>query len=175
MLGLETGGGWCMCTVIYISIYMCVTKEMCKCTKRIHTFREHGHRLGRRPFRLRLFFLVVLGSHSCLAADGLRWIAVQSRRVSLEKKGRRCRDSTIQQEKMCSRINAGMIKSQSRMDTVRRLEIDQITRTNPVQLRSAAVYGALSTLPPQPLTPSPFPEIQAQAHRSEDASLTLSS
>lgn len=51
----------------------------------IHTFREHGHRLGRRPFWLRLFFLVVLGSHSCLAADGPHWIAVLSRRVSLEK------------------------------------------------------------------------------------------
>lgn len=50
----------------------------------IHTFREHGHRLGRRPFWLRLFFLVVLGSHSCLAADGPHWIAVLFRRVSLE-------------------------------------------------------------------------------------------
>lgn len=91
------GKGWGLVYVycyIYLYIYMCVTKEMCKCTKCIHTFREHGHRLGRRPFRLRLFFLVVLGSHSCLAADGLHWIAVQSRRVSLEK-NRRCRGSPI--------------------------------------------------------------------------------
>lgn len=50
----------------------------------IHTFREHGHRLGRRPFWLRLFFLVVLGSHSCLAADGPHWIAVLFCWVSLE-------------------------------------------------------------------------------------------
>lgn len=53
----------------------------------IHTFREHGHRLGRRPFWLRLFFLVFLGSHSCLAADGPHWIVVLSCRVSLEKTG----------------------------------------------------------------------------------------
>lgn len=51
---------------------------------RIHTFREHGHRLGRRPFWLRLFFLVVLGSHSCLAADGPHWIDVLFCWVSLE-------------------------------------------------------------------------------------------
>lgn len=86
----------------------------------IHTFREHGHRLGRRPFGLQLFFLVVLGSHGCLAANGPHWIAVLSRRVSLGNQETPTQFSLITHlqahaamkfAKLCGRLHAQAVRA----------------------------------------------------------------